>query len=140
MPTQVNADAGVILEINGEDVAIYPTQAITDAKKNGVKYELPRPVPIGTAEDLNAFLKTLSDDVPPLPKGDTFPSPLDTVYNKLISLNLAVEELTLKVPASLQADGKTAIDPPPATTFTLGLSATWKDNEKVVITDIAEFT
>jgi hypothetical protein len=122
---------GIILEINGEDVPIEPAKAITDAKRNGVEYSLPRRVEVGTAAELGAFLETLADGVPPLPSGDNFPSPLNTVYQKMISLNLAVEELNLKVPPSVQADGVTAINPPLPTTFTLGLSATWRDNEKV---------
>ena len=129
-----NLNAGVILEINGQDVAIEPAKAITDAKKKGVEYSLPRPVTLGTADDLNDFLKTLADDVPALPTGDNFPSPLDKVYKKLTSLNLTVEELKLKVPPSLNEDG-TPIASPKSTAFTIGLSATWTDNEKVNITD-----
>ncbi|WP_143438114.1 hypothetical protein [Hydrocoleum sp. CS-953] len=100
-----NVNFGVVLEINGEDVAIEPTKAVTDAKKNGVEFSLPRRVEVGTAADLAGFLGTLTDEVPSLPSGDSFPSPLDTVYKKLTSLNLAVEELYLKVPPSLDAAG-----------------------------------
>ena len=121
---------GVILEINGEDVPLEPAKAVTDAKKNGVEYSLPHRVEVGTAAELGAFLNTLANDVPALPSGDSFPTPLDDVYKKVISLNLAVEELNLKVPPSLNADGS-AITPPRPTTFTLGLSATWSGNQKV---------
>jgi hypothetical protein len=121
---------GVILEINGEDVPIEPAKAMRDVKKNGVEYSLPHRVEVGTAAELGAFLNTLADDVPALPSGDSFPSPLDDVYKRVTSLNLAVEELNLKVPPSVAADGITPIAPSP-TTFTLGLSATWSDNNKV---------
>jgi hypothetical protein len=128
MTTDVNF--GVILEINGEDVTIEPAKAVTDAKKNGVEFSLPRRVEIGTAAELGAFLGTLTDDTVALPSGDSFPSPLDSAYKKLVSLNLAVEELNLKVPPSLNPDG-TAITPTRPTTFTLGLSATWSNDDKV---------
>ena len=125
-----NVNFGIILEINGEDVAIEPAKAVTDAKKNGVEFSLPRRVEIGTAAELRAFLTTLTDDTVSLPSGDSFPSPLDSAYNKLISLNLAVEKLDLKIPPSQNADGST-ITPSKPTTFTLGLSATWSNNDKV---------
>lgn len=125
-----SVNVGIVLEINGEDVAIEPAKALTDAKKNGVEFSLPRRVEVGTAADLHAFLNTLTDDAVSLPSGDDFPSPLDSAYKKVMSLNLAVEELNLKVPPSLNADG-TAITPAKPTTFTLGLSATWSDNDKV---------
>jgi len=96
---------GIVLEINGEDVAIEPAKALTDAKKNGVEFSLPRRVEVGTAADLHAFLNTLTDGVPPLPSGDNLPSPLDSAYEKVMSLNLAVEALTLKVPPSVKEDG-----------------------------------
>ena len=111
---------GIILEINGEDVSLEPKFMRQDGK-NGVEFFLPRRVEVGTAEDLDSFLKTLTDDNVSLPTGDNFPNPLDIVYKKLTLLNLAVEKLDLKVPP---------IKGEP-TTFTLGLSATWSDNEKV---------
>jgi hypothetical protein len=126
-----SVNVGIVLEINGEDVAIEPAKALTDAKKNGVEFSLPRRVEVGTAADLHAFLNTLTDGVPPLPSGDNFPSPLDSAYEKVMSLNLAVEALTLKVPPSVKEDGSGKFDPPLPTTFTLGLSATWSDNDKV---------
>lgn len=127
-----NVNFGVILEINGEDVAIEPPKAITDAKKNGVEFSLPRRVEVGTAEDLTTFITTLTDDSFSLPTAEDFPSPLDSAYEKLVSLNLAVEELYLKVPPSLNADG-TPITPTRPTTFNLGLSATWSDDDTVVL-------
>lgn len=130
MTTNVDVDFGIILEINGKDVAIEPSKAITDFKKNGVTYNLNDRVEIGTANDLKAFLDTLAPDVPDLPKANDYPTPLDTVFNKLTKLHLAVEKLELKVPPSLKADNS-PITPAQPTTFTLKLSATWADNDKV---------
>lgn len=117
MTTQVAF--GIILEINGEDVSLEPKFMRQDGQ-NGVEFSLPRRVEVGTAKDLGSFLNTLTDDSVSLPTGDHLPNPLKTVYNKLTSLNLAVEELDLKVPPG---EGPT--------TFTLGLSATWIEDDKV---------
>lgn len=117
-----SVDFGVILIINGKDVPIEPAKAVRNAKVDGMEFSLPQRVEIGTAAELGAFLGTLTDDLPHLPQSSDFPTPLDQVYGKLTSLNLAVEKLDLRVPPSTPAK---------PTTFTLGLSATWSDGSEV---------
>lgn len=132
---------GVILEINGQDVAIEPAKVVTEAKTSGVEFTLPHRIEVESVGDLTTFVGTLTSDTPKLPQASDFPSPLDQAYAKLQALNLAVEELTLKIPPSHIShikDGKKEgelVPIPPAdqepTTFTIGLSATWSNNDKV---------
>ena len=132
MTTNTDVNFGIILVINGKDVAIEPEKALGDAKKNGVDFKLPHRVEIGTVAELGTFLRTLTDDAVTLPSGDSFPSPLNEAYKKLIELHLAVEQLDLRVPPSQDSNGVEILstDRKP-TTFTLGLSATWTSGREV---------
>jgi hypothetical protein len=117
----VAANPGVLLVINGTDVALTPS-SVGDYKKDGMHFELPEKVELGTLKNLNDLL-TGTFDAPALPSADSFPGPLDKVYGTLTDLVLAIDTFTLDVPASLKADGTAIPDADRVTTFSLGISA-----------------
>jgi hypothetical protein len=113
-------DGGVILSINGELVPLgpkelekYRAEAIAKIKEAKVeakltamlfnrKFELTKPVEVGSLNDLNSFL--MNNFGVELPEPD-LPEPLDTIYTRVNNLVLTVEDFFLDVP------GKLIIDP-----------------------------
>ena len=126
----ITTAGGIVLSLNGQDVTLSPSST-GDLKKTGAEYTLPEPIAIGSAKDISAFLSD-TFGAPALPAASTFPSPLDQVYGKLTDLVLTVDEFSLKVPPTQNADGS---DIPPATrkatSFTVGISAMWPPGQEV---------
>ena len=130
MPTTVNP--GIILQINGQDVPLTPSDASTDdLKKTGAHYELASPVDLGSIADLSNFLSS-QFGAPALPAAATFPTPLDQVYTKLTQLELGVDQASVTIPPTLDATGQ-PLTSPRATSFTMGLTATWPAGQEVAI-------
>jgi hypothetical protein len=126
----VTSTPGIILEINGTTVPLE-AKDIKDAASKGVQYTLPQPVDVGSVDDLSAFLDS-QFGASPIPDADTFPTPLDSVFAKLSDLNLAVEHFDVNVPPSKNADDTDIAEADQkATSFKLGMSATWADGDEV---------
>ncbi|MBD1857654.1 MULTISPECIES: hypothetical protein [Leptolyngbya] len=144
-------DVGILLLVNNEPVALRPIDeygklqnAVVLAKLDGKKYELTKPIKVGSLKDFNTFLQKYGASMPA--SGD-FPAPLDEVYRKLTSLELTVEEFMVNIPGThkLKAAAKdkpraeltsTDIDPIPAdekglTTYVLAVTVQWLSGEEV---------
>jgi len=126
----ITTNGGIILSINGTDVALGPKD-VSDALKKGASYELSAPIAVGSAQDLSTFL-TDQFGAPALPPASSFPAPLDSVYNKVTNLVLTVDKFKVVVPPSQNADG-TPIPPAnqKATSFSIGISAVWPPGQEV---------
>ena len=127
----ITTSPGIILTINGTDVPLALNGLISDFSKNGISYTMPNPVTVGSAADLSAFL-TSQFGAPALPASTSFPTPLDSVYAKLTSLSLAVDQFSVTVPPTKDANGNAlSAAQQRATSFDLGLSATWADGSTI---------
>ncbi|GMV06631.1 MAG: hypothetical protein AMXMBFR53_29070 [Gemmatimonadota bacterium] len=120
------ATPGLVLELNEKEVCLSPKDATTDPSRPA-HFELADRVELGSLTDLAGFVNT-NFGVSTLPDWNKLPAPLNTMGAKLASLNMAVEKFAMTVPPSKKSDGT---DIPPAekraTSFNLGLSATWAD-------------
>jgi hypothetical protein len=115
---------GIVLTVNGKDVWLSTTD-INRVRGGAVHYKLDEPLVLGSAADLKTFLNdTFGADLSI--DASSFPFPLDEVYSKLTSLNLTLTELALTVPATDEQQTKEA-------SFSLGLSATWSDDQAIHI-------
>jgi hypothetical protein len=136
----ITTTPGIVLEINGANVPLAPSgviSAVTDLRLTGVTYTLPQPVSLGSVADLSGFL---SDQfgAPALPDPAGFPAPLDSIYEKVITLVFGVEQASVTVPPSKKKDSQNQIVDIPANekkavSFDLGLTGTWPPGEEVEI-------
>jgi hypothetical protein len=127
----ITTTGGLILSINGNDVTVSPTAALGDVKKTGASYSLPERVAVGTAADFGTFLSD-SFGAPALPGKDSFPAPLDSVYEKLTQLTLNLEKFSIKIPPTQDAQGNAlAAADQKTTSFTVGLSVSLAAGQEI---------
>lgn len=145
----ITTDLGILLLVNNEPVALRPldvykglANAAVLAKIDGKRYELTKPVKVGSLDDFNAFLQKYGAS---MPDATDFPDPLNKVYAKLTSLELTVEEFMVNIPATHEllanATTKPRTDLTPtdiqpktskgSTTYELAITVQWRSGEQV---------
>jgi hypothetical protein len=127
-PPTTDVYMGVVFELNGEDIALEPKNAINELKTKGLECGLPpgKRVELGTVgaglrgifEDLGAtppeFLKADGTiDETQIPDIDF----LKRTVTLLTQADLAVEQFHVKIPGTLSKDTNNY--------YTIGMSATW---------------
>ncbi|MEU8261574.1 hypothetical protein AB0C02_13255 [Micromonospora sp. NPDC048999] len=122
-----------MLSIDGKEVLLAP-QDVSDALKKGARYTLAEPVSLGTPGELVGFLdRNFGASGFSMP---SLPDPLDSIADKLGTLNVSIEKFNLTIPPTKDDKG---VDLPQdkrkATSFTLGMAAVWSDDEVINLID-----
>ncbi|EKV02709.1 hypothetical protein Lepto7375DRAFT_4971 [Leptolyngbya sp. PCC 7375] len=132
---------GVVLELDGQEIALQPQNAITEIKEKGIEVGLPagERVVLGTVgERLKGILEALGvDDISFLKADGTLDETqlpdipaIQTAVNLLTQANLAIEDFHLRIPPT----GTSATAPSKEeTAYTVGLSATWTGDAGTLI-------
>lgn len=117
---------GVVLEINGKEIALEPKTAINKIKEQGIEAELPA----GTEVRLGSIAGGLQGFVQKFQPGFTFPAktdlptPLQGVYGALTTVELTINDLYIKVPPKEPAGGKNS--------YRLGIYVGWPTPQELV--------
>lgn len=99
LTTETKIRFGIMLKINNTDVPIT-TDDIANAKENGVEFELPSPVTLGSIKDFQDWVQTKFSVS--LPKAEDLPKPLDEVVGAMTDIQIAVNKAHIKVPAKAE--------------------------------------
>ena len=122
----MDAYLGVVLEINGKEIALEPKTAINKIKEQGIEAELPAgtEVRLGSiAGGLEAFVKKIDTSFK-LPAKADVPGPLQGMYDALTTVELTVNDLYLKVPPQVPAGGKSS--------YRLGIYVGWPTPQTLI--------
>jgi len=120
---------GVVLEINGKEIALEPKTAITNIKQTGLEAGLPAgtEVHLGSiAGGLEGFIQKIDTSFKLPPKTD-IPGPLQGMYGALTSVELTVNDLYVNIPPTAEK-GK----PQASTGYRLGLYVGWPEPQTLV--------
>jgi hypothetical protein len=121
----MDAYFGIVLEVNGKEIALEPKTAINKIKDQGIEAELPpgTEVHLGSiAGGLEAFVKTIDSSFS-LPKKEDLPLPvLQDSYEALKTAELTINDLYLKIPPAGQGPKS----------YRLGLYVGWPDAKALV--------
>jgi len=115
---------GVVLELNGKEIALEPITDITRIKQDGIEAGLPT----GTEVHLGSIaggLKELIKKVDPsfkLPEASEIPEALRGMYGALTSVELTVNDLYVKIPPTADKG-----QPQASTGYRLGLYVGWSE-------------
>ncbi len=118
----MDAYFGVVLEINGKEIALEPKTAINKIKELGLEAQLPpgTEVHLGSiANGLEGFVQGIDPNFKLPPKEDLPLPALQKAYETLRSAELTINELYLKIPP------KPATGDAPPTTYRLGVYIGW---------------
>ena len=105
---------GLNFNLHGTIVPVS-TDDIANAKTNGIKFELPAPVDLGTLTDFQAWFK--SQFGIDLPLGTDLPPPLGSIMDKLTTLDVSVDQFRINVPGTASENKSTL--------YTLAMAAQW---------------
>lgn len=122
----ITTKPGITLLVNGQDVPLK-----LESQIGGAEFDLVRPVALGTPDELAVFIAetfgvTDADDKINGAIG-SLPEPLKGMADRLMNLEITVEEFHVKVP---EAEGSTS--------YKVGLSGTWPGNPIELIADVLE--
>jgi hypothetical protein len=128
-PNEKSIIFGIVFKLRDQEIRVMTTD-IAEPLAKGVDLRLPEPARLGTIDDIFKWFEEQFDVK--LPKGDTFPYPLDEVFIKIVSLVWTVEEAHIYVPPG---DKSNKEDP---TTYTLTVSAEWPDKGITLVPGVLE--
>ena len=124
-PSTTSLVFGLVFNLHGTAVPI-DTNDIQDAVENGIGFELPGPVELGTLTDFTTwFAKQFGV---PVPDPTTLPPPLDQIAGKLSTLDVTVTDLKVSIPGTKSPAGST-------TQYKVGLSAMWPVGQGIPLVD-----
>lgn len=109
---------GIVISLNNHDVTLTPS-TFTDVASQGISYALQEPVTIGSPTDFSNFLSS-TFGAPALPSASSLPTPINTIYNKLVTADLSVNEFAVRIPPT--AGNASVMD---SATFKLALAVTF---------------
>ena len=93
---------GIVFDIKGTPVPIS-TPDINKLKEQGVKFELPNPVVLGSIADLINYIETTFEVN--FPDTDSLPDWLKNIIDKVASMVFTVNVLKLELPAQAASEG-----------------------------------
>jgi hypothetical protein len=114
---------GVVLSLNNTEFSLSPDNM--PGPGEAFSFTLENPVDVGTPGDLATFIST-SFGGAALPDLSTLPSPLDTIAQRIASLDIVIEQFDLKMPATKDASGA-PVTPAPVNSYSVGLAGSWPD-------------
>jgi hypothetical protein len=124
----ITASPGITLLVSGKDVPLK-----LDSQVDGAEFDLVHPVELGTPAKLAVFVtETFGVDDAEKDIDDairTLPDVLQGMVDRLMNLEVTVEEFHVKVPATGSLD---------STSYTVGLSGTWPDDPITLIPKVLE--
>lgn len=125
----MDAYFGVVLEINGKEIALEPKTAINQIKAQGLEAQLPpgTEVRLGSiAGGLEGFVKGI-DPTFALPKKEDLPLPaLQSAYGTLTTAELTINDLYLKIPPTPVGGNR------PPTSYRLGIYIGWPNSVSLI--------
>jgi hypothetical protein len=123
----MDAYFGIVLEVNGKEIALEPKTAINKIKEQGIEAELPAgtEVHLGSmAGGLEKFVQTI-DPKFALPDQNDLPLPaLQNAYGALKTAELTINDLYLKIPPANSTD---------STSYRLGLYVGWSGQAQTLV-------
>jgi hypothetical protein len=126
----MDAYFGIVLEVNGKEIALEPKTAINKIKELGIEAELPAgtEVHLGSiAGGLEKFAKTIDPSFALPAQADLPLQPLRDAYGALTTAELTINDLYLKIPPAGSQD---------STAYRLGLYVGWSGDAKTLVGDL----
>jgi hypothetical protein len=124
---------GVVVAINGVSVPLSPKD-YSDKAGAAISFELPRPVPLGTPAQMADLLSSAFGSSATMPDFSKLPSPLDSLAQRLASLNVTVEQFNLDISATKDAQGHD-ISPRAPNHYVVGLAGDWPGDPISILGD-----
>jgi hypothetical protein len=120
----MDAYFGIVLDVNGKEIALEPKTAINKIKEQGIEAELPAGTEVhlgSVGGGLQGFVRTI-DPTFNLPKQEDLPLPiLQQAYGTLTTAEITINDLYLKIPPGNGAKS-----------YRLGLYVGWPEPKDLV--------
>jgi hypothetical protein len=130
----MSVQVGIVLEVNNKEVPLIPKKAMQDIKKHGMELELNERLNLGPISgDIDYIVKKFDNDFSITKVTDNLPDVLDKVVDKLLGLELIIEEFKLVIPGTATPIPQGA--PKAPTLYTLGMSFMWSTDPLELVTD-----
>lgn len=116
--TDAHATFGIVVDVNGKELTLAASD-LSNLTTQGIEFELPAKVEVGTYGDLSKFVKdNLKVNLPDL---ETLPSPFAEIGDQIAKLTVSIEKFHIKVPKKTTTDQET-------NHYTLRMFAEWKND------------